>query len=325
MTGPLREPAALSPGARAFLDATPWKDARCDALAGDASVRRYFRLRGAGPPAVFMDASQAATSVPPFVRIARHLRRLDLSAPEIFEASEAGGFLLLEDFGDDTFSGLLESGAPPDTLYPLAVEVLEAIHRHPEAIPPGLRAYDPARMLSEIELFLDWRAPGIDEAGKTEFRAAWSEALPWAHQVPATLMLRDYHAANLMRLPGRPGLLGTGLLDFQDAFQGPVTYDLVSLLQDARRDVPPALQARLIAQYQAGFPQTDPGVFDLSLAVVAAVRHTRVLAIFEKLSRLEGKHDYKKLHSPRVERLLRAALRHPRLARLQSWFDRHAR
>jgi aminoglycoside/choline kinase family phosphotransferase len=179
-------------------------------------------------------------------------------------------------------------------------------------------------MLSDIELFLEWCTPTIDPAGKDEFRAVWREVLPSAHQVPVSLLLRDFHVANLMLLPDRKDIRQVGLLDFQDAYQGPITYDLVSLLEDARRDVPDSLREQMVARYLARSPALDRNVFETSLAILAALRHTRVLAIFERLSRHEGKPDYKKLHSPRVERLLQRALCHPRLAGVKQWMERNA-
>jgi hypothetical protein len=185
--------------------------------------------------------------------------------------------------------------------------------------------YHPEKMLEDIELFLERCTPTIAQAGKDEFRTVWREVLPLAHQVPASLLLRDYHVANLMLLPDRPGVRQAGLLDFQDAYQGPITYDLMSLLEDARHDVPEELKEKMTARYLAHFPALDRNAFETSMAILAALRHTRVLAIFERLSRREGKHDYKKLHSPRVERLLQRALRHSMLAGVKRWMERHAR
>jgi len=128
-----------------------------------------------------------------------------------------------------------------------------------------------------------------------------------------------------MLLEGRTGVRSCGLLDFQDALCGPASYDLASLLEDARRDVPEALQKKLLARYLAAFPTLDRETFETSLAILAAQRHTRVLGIFERLARHEGKLDYRRLHSPRVERLLQKALRHPILADVKNWTDRHAR
>jgi len=293
-----------------------------------------------------MDASRDLDSVAPFIRIGEHLRRLGFSAPEMFSRDEAAGLLLLEDFGDATFARLLEKSCgsrgseaqtkignksePPrvgcydlEQLFTLATDVLVALHQHPRAVPENLRPYSPEQMLADLELFLEWRAPGISGAAKEEFHAAWRAALPLAHRVPETLLLRDYHVANLMLLPERAGVRQAGLLDFQDAYRGPVTYDLVSLLQDARRDVPEDLQQKLLARYLGAFPALDLAAFETSLAILAAQRHTRVLGIFERLARHEGRLEYRRRHSPRVERLLRRALQHPILAGVKSWMERH--
>ena len=309
---------------RAFLDSTVWKAAACTTLTGDASARRYFRLRQAGQSAVLMDASRNLESVPPFLQLNQHLQQLGFSVPVILARNTEQGFLLLEDFGDDTFTRLLDSGGDAERLYALATEVLIALHQHPQAIPAGLRAYHPEKMLEDIELFLEWRTPTISEAGRAEFRAVWQEVLPLAHQVPASLLLRDYHVANLMLLPAREGVRQAGLLDFQDAYQGPITYDLMSLLEDARRDVSEALREKMRARYLVAFPTLDPSAFATSLAILAALRHTRVLAIFERLSRRDGKRDYRRLHSPRVEAMLQRALRHPILAGVKRWFHDYA-
>lgn len=340
--------------ARTFLDAAGWGDAARETLTGDASARRYVRLRKNARTAILMDASRLSEIVAPFVRIDEHLRQLGFSAPEILARDEANGLLLLEDFGDALFAQLLdqprssrgneaqtETGnrqpatgnqpAPPhvgsysaERLFALATDVLVALHRHPQTIPQELRAYSPEKMLADIELFLDCRTPGISETGRAEFRKAWRDVLPAAHAVPVSLLLRDYHAANLMLLPDREDVRQAGLLDFQDAYQGPITYDLVSLLEDARRDVPEDLRQSMVSRYLAQFPSLDRDSFETSMAILAAVRHTRVLAVFEKLSR-EGKADYKRLHSPRVERLLQTALRHPILADVKRWFEKYTK
>jgi aminoglycoside/choline kinase family phosphotransferase len=307
---------------RAFLDAAGWNTATSEPLSGDASARKYFRLRKGKQTAVLMDASQIPETVAPFVRIAQHLQQLGFSAPAILEKNDKNGLLLLEDFGDDLFSRLLEKQTEPEKLFTLATDVLIALHKHPQAVPADLRAYHPEKMLEDIELFLEWHP--ISETGKTEFRTVWREILPMAHQVPTSLLLRDYHVANLMLLlPERKGIRQAGLLDFQDAYQGPVTYDLVSLLEDARYDVPEKVKEKMLARYLAQLHKHDRNAFETSMAILAALRHTRVLAIFERLSRHEKKHDYKKLHSPRVERLLHKALRHPTLANVKRWMERH--
>ncbi len=362
----------LNNSAREFLDTTTWSAAACEPLTGDVSARKYFRLKKDKQSAVLMDASHILESVAPFIRIDRHLHQLGFSVPAILARGDKKGFLLLEDFGDATFTRLLDeqpdpilqrqrrqtpgrAGSPlpaahqpgncgahgvtrpthaPDflkkcfdaeKLYMLATDVLIALHKHPQAIPKGLRTYHPQKMLEDIELFLEWRTPAISEAGKAEFRTVWGEILPVAHQVPTSLLLRDYHVANLMLLPEREGVRQAGLLDFQDAYQGPVTYDLISLLEDARRDVPEGLREKMTARYMAHFPIPNRNAFAISMVILAALRHTRVLAIFERLSQHEGKHDYKRLHSPRVERMLQRALTHPMLAKVKRWMDRYAR
>jgi len=314
----------LNDSARAFLDRAAWNAAACEVLSGDASVRKYFRLRKDNRGAILMDASLNLEPVAPFIRINRHLHRMGFSVPRILARDEQKGLLLLEDFGDATFARLLDGQGEPQKLYLLATDVLIAMHKHPQAIPTGLRAYDPQKMLDDIELFLEWRTPTISATGKAEFRAAWREVLPRAHQVPISLLLRDYHVANLMLLVRRQRIRQAGLLDFQDAYQGPVTYDLASLLEDARRDVAEGLKEKMVVHYLARFPALDRNAFETSMAILAAQRHTRVLAIFERLSRHEGKHDYKKLHSPRVERLLQRALSHPVLSGVRRWMDHYA-
>ena len=310
---------------REFLNTAGWGNATCEPLTGDASARKYFRLQKDKQSAVLMDASSVLESVAPFIQISQHLHQLGFSVPGILGRSDEKGLLLLEDFGDATFARLLDNQGKPEKLYTLATDVLIALHQHPRAIPKGLRTYHPEKMLEDIGLFLEWCTPTISETSKAEFKTIWREVLPVAHQVPASLLLRDYHVANLMLLPEREGVRQAGLLDFQDAYQGPITYDLMSLLEDARRDIPDNLREKMVARYLARSPALDRKAFETSMAILAALRHTRILAIFERLSRHEKKRDYKKLHSPRVERLLQRALRHPMLAGVKRWMERHAR
>ncbi|HEY1662511.1 MAG TPA: phosphotransferase [Verrucomicrobiae bacterium] len=305
-----------------FLKDTQWKNAAQEPVTGDASTRKYFRLRKNSETAILMDASRARETVPSFVQIAGHLCALGLSAPKIIAGDIADGFLLLEDFGDETFSELLEKGFNAEELFTLGTDVLIGLHKQPGAAPRDLRTYSPQKMLEDAELFV--AVNEISGDGAEEFKKAWHEVLPVAHQVPGSLLLRDYHVANLMLLSGREGICRAGLLDFQDAYQGPITYDLVSLLEDARRDLPAGLKEKMISRYLGQFPNLDVAQFKTSLAILSALRHTRVLAVFEKLSR-QGKPDYKKLHSPRVKRLLHEALRHPKLAALKDWFARYAK
>jgi aminoglycoside/choline kinase family phosphotransferase len=309
---------------REFLKTAGWNNATRESITGDASARKYFRLGQDNQSAILMDASQNRESVAPFIQINLHLQRLGFSVPAILARDDNNDLLLLEDFGDATFARLLDNQDDAEKLYTLATDVLITLHQNPGAVPTGLRTYHAEKMLADIELFLEWCTPMIDQAGRKEFHTVWREVLPVAHQVPASLLLRDYHVANLMLLSEREGVRQAGLLDFQDAYQGPITYDLASLLEDARRDVPENLREKMVARYLARSPALDRKTFETSLAILAALRHTRVLAIFERLSRHEGRHHYQELHSPRVERLLQRALAHPRLAGVKQWMERYA-
>jgi len=188
-------------------------------LPGDASFRRYARLRDGGPPALLMDAPPPMEDVRPYLAVARHLIGLGLSAPRMAAADASAGLLLIEDFGDDTYTRLLAAGADEAELYALAVDTLVALQRRPDAAAIVLPPYDDDRLLAEAALLADWYLPAIRSADTAEAeRAGWLDAwravLPAVRAVPETLVLRDYHVDNLMRLPGRPGVAACGLLDF---------------------------------------------------------------------------------------------------------------
>lgn len=312
----------------AFLDSAGWADAEIAPLAGDASFRRYFRMRTNGRRAVLMDAPPAHENVKAFVRIARQLAALGFSAPAILAADEDAGFLLLEDFGDDTFSRLLRNGCAEEPLYRLAIDVLVRLHALPpaRAMPANLPAYDERRLLDEALLLADWYLPAISgqplpDDVREAYIAAWSAVLPLVTRQPPTLVLRDFHVDNLMRLDGRSGVAACGLLDFQDAVAGAPAYDLMSLLEDARRDVPQALKARMLAYYHARRGAADGAAFADQFAILAAQRHAKVIGIFTRLDRRDGKPIYL-VHVPRVWRLLEAALDAPVLAPVAAWFRR---
>jgi hypothetical protein len=309
-----------------FLATQGWATVPPAMLAGDASFRRYYRLADGDRRAVLMDAPPPHEDVRPFTQVAGLLRRLGLSAPEIFAADPALGLLLIEDFGDDTYTRLLTGGAAEGPLYALAIDTLVALQRATVTscdLPP----YDDMRLLAEASLLTDWYAPEmlggpLPQALRDEYLALWQEVLPLAALPGPTLVLRDYHVDNLMLLPERPGVQRCGLLDFQDALWGPASYDLVSLLEDARRDVPDALRAAMTERYLAAFPGIDRGQFRRSAAILAAQRNAKIVGIFTRLWRRDGKSQYL-AHIPRVWRLLEGDLRDPALHGLRAWFDRH--
>jgi aminoglycoside/choline kinase family phosphotransferase len=333
MSGRVSTAAERRAAMNEFLAAAGWAGVAPAKLAGDASFRRYFRLSSAGRRAVLMDAPPPIEDVRPFVAVAGLLRSLGFSAPDVYAADAGRGFLLIEDFGDDSYTRLLAGGAPGGVdeaaLYTLAIDTLVGLHRAVAAggLPP-LPRYDAARLCDEAALLVDWYVPErlgapLPPAVRADYLARWRAVLPLATAGPPTLVLRDYHVDNLMLLPDRPGVRRCGLLDFQDAVCGPAAYDLVSLLEDARRDVPAALRAAMTERYLAAFPELDPAAFGRSGTILAAQRNCKILGIFTRLWRRDGKPAYLP-HIARVWRLLDAELRRePGLAPVAEWLDRH--
>ena len=311
----------------AFLAAQGWGGADRVALAGDASFRRYVRLDRKGETALLMDAPPPQEDVRPFVAVDGMLRDLGLSAPAIFASDESAGLLLIEDFGDDTFTRLLAKGADETALYELAVDVLIALHRRFKPNGADVPPYDDARFLNEAALLVDWYLPAVTgRPTSSQLRDAylelWRGLLPRARRAPQCLVLRDYHVDNLMRIADRDGIAACGLLDFQDAVHGPTSYDLVSLLEDSRRDIAPALVVAMLDRYLAAFPDLDREAFTTSFAMLGAQRHCKVIGIFTRLDRRDGKPRYL-AHIPRLWRLLDRDLDTPALAPLKDWLDRN--
>ncbi|KPP86547.1 MAG: phosphotransferase family protein [Rhodobacteraceae bacterium HLUCCO07] len=302
--------------AAGFLARTDWADASIAPLAGDASNRRYLRLtHPAHGPAVLMDAPpEKGEDVRPFTRIARHLSSFGLSAPTILAEDETNGFLLLEDLGDDLFARVIpRDPALERPLYEAATDVLLALRDAP--LPSGLAPYSPELMTELAALAFDWylahsRRP--DPAGRAGFLAAFRPLLEHHVAEQSTLIQRDYHAENLLWLPSRHGPARVGLLDFQDAMTGHPAYDLVSLLQDARRDVPPEIEQAMIARYITA-SGADRDAFDTAYHLLGTQRNLRILGVFARLCLRDGKAHYVDL-IPRVWGLLQRDLAHPALA-----------
>jgi aminoglycoside/choline kinase family phosphotransferase len=286
---------------------TPWAGAEATPLVQDASSRRYTRLVKDGKTAILMDDPDG--DIPRFVRLARHLADLGLSAPRIL--AEADGQLLIEDLGEGLFARL--AGADPalePLLYQVATDALLAVQAGP--VPAGLTQGTPAHMADLAMLGLEWYAAPTGRAAIDDARAAFEAALA-AHAPEAdVLILRDYHAENLLWLPERDGAARAGLLDFQDAMAGHRVYDLVSLLQDARRDVRPETVAATCRYFLAQTGRSG-AAFDAAYAVTGAQRQLRILGIFVRLARLRGKPHYLTL-LPRVYAHWQSCLRHPALA-----------
>ncbi|HYC03358.1 MAG TPA: phosphotransferase [Azospirillaceae bacterium] len=315
-----------------FLAGIGWGRALRRAMGADWSSRRYERLEMDGRRAILMDApGAAAAQVPPFVQIGGILSGLGLSAPVIYGADEPAGLLLLEDFGDATYAAMLDGGAVPALpLYERATDVLVALHRgfRDEG---GLPLYDKGLFLEQVMLFADAYVPAaigrpLGESDRRALADAWAAVLDDAFGVPDSLLLRDYHPGNLMHLEGRPGVASCGLLDYQDAGIGPVSYDLLSLLEDARRDVDPTIQAAMVARYLDAFPALDRAAFGRSYAVLGAVRHARIVGRVAQLAeaqRAAGGSARQLGFLPRVWGQLTAKLSDPALAPVRAWVQTH--
>lgn len=310
----------------AFLQGAGWGDAARSKLAGDASFRKYERLNRNGEPAVLMDAPPPQEDVRPFLRIARHLESLGYSAPQILAEDVEHGFLLLEDLGDDLLARLLKQGGDERLLYEATVDFLLDLHRHPA--PADLAPYDEDRLIDEAQLFTDWYLPALTGRATPDnirqaFRFLFGILAPEVgmDNTPdrRILVLRDFHAENLIWLPQRTGPARLGLLDFQDAVAGHPAYDLVSLLEDARRDVDPDLAEAMLQRYIAG-SGVDDAVFRRAYAILGAQRNIRIIGIFTRLWKRDGKPHYQAF-MPRMWGLLERDLAHPALADLRGWID----
>ena len=332
---------------RQFLDGAGYAEAKRQRMAGDASTRSYARLirddgvvilmnspRRPDGPAIYDGKSYSAAvhlaeDVKPFVAIANGLRERGFSAPAIHHADLDAGFLITEDFGS---AGFVE-GDPPrrsrSAIRPrptcwrrcIAKPLPEILPLAPQ-ISYAIPAFDTDALLVEIGLMLEWYLPdrGVEPTDdvRAEFVAMWRELLGKPAAAPKTWVLRDFHSPNLIWLDERPDIAKVGIIDFQDAVLGPAAYDLVSLLQDARIDVPEQLELALLTRYikarRAADETFDPAGFAELYAIMSAQRNTRLLGTFARLNRRDGKPQYLR-HQPRIWTYLNRSLAHPALAR----------
>lgn len=339
--------------AERLLEEAGFSGAQLDYMQGDASARAYARVTSPSRSAVLMNAparpdgppirdglpysriAHLAEDVSAFVALARGLTAQGFSAPDILASDLENGLLIIEDLGPQTVT----AGDPPAPVrarYEAAMEVLAALHARalPDRIEiePGrfheLATYDLDAFLIEAELMLDWYLPyrdiSLDSARREEFRALWRAALEPALADPPTWVLRDYHSPNLIWLDDRDGPGKVGLIDFQDAVMGPAAYDVVSLAQDARVDVPQNLEMALVNHYVKRRRMVDPGfdarAFGLLYALMGAQRATKILGIFTRLKLRDGKPHYLR-HLPRIRRYLNRCLSHSQMAPLRAWYE----
>jgi len=324
----LIEPTEQDQRVGPLLSRHGWGEARRHALAGDASARRYERLTAPdGGTIIFARSPSPYTDIVPFIKVGGVLERLGFSVPAILAAEAEQGLMLVEDFGDDTFSRRLDAGDDAQGLYGLAVDTLIELHRRFRPVDGAglaLPYFDAAMFIDQVMLFADTWLPlafgrPASPGERAALEAAWWQVVPGACRVPSSLLLRDYHVDNLMLLPSRHGIRACGLLDFQNAGLGPVTYDLVSLIEDARRDVPTTLGNAMTERYLAAFPDLDRDTFLSSADVLAAIRHTRIIGIFARLAVQENRCSYLR-YLPRVWHWLEGRLARPALAPVAAWF-----
>ncbi|MCU4181710.1 tRNA (adenosine(37)-N6)-threonylcarbamoyltransferase complex ATPase subunit type 1 TsaE [Bosea sp. BH3] len=347
---------AIAVASRRLIDAAGWGEAKRDFMLGDASTRAYERLTRAngetsvlmispprpdGPPIrlgkPYSALAHLAENVEAFVAMDHGLRSLGYSAPEIFAEDLSTGLLLIEDLGG---GGVLDAERQPiGERYEAAALLLADLHRHtlPAILPVAegrdhaIPVYDRQALAIETELILEWYAPHI--AGVTlpavtqaEFGRIWNRLFDEILAAPTTWTLRDFHSPNLIWLEKREGLAKLGLIDFQDALLGHPAYDLASLGQDARVDVPASLELRLLAAYGAARRADTPDFaladFARAYAILGAQRTTKIAGIFARLDKRDGKPGYLK-HLPRIEAYLRRNLEHPALAEMKGWYQQH--
>ena len=296
-----------------FLALHGWSGA-ISPVAGDASFRRYFRIASEGRSAILMDAPPPHEDPRPFIAVAEWLRGRGFAAPAIHAVDLDKGLVLLEDFGDDRLREAADADAPAALpLYAAAIDLLVALRAHPAE---GLAPYDRAVLHREAGLFVDWYCPAVGLRVDAEgYRAAWDAVFDHALTDEPVTVLRDYHAENLM-LVGEARTLG--LLDFQDALAGHPAYDLVSLLQDARRDVDPSVEQAMLARYVAATGAGDD--FMAAYHVLGAQRNAKIIGIFTRLWKRDGKPRYATL-CPRVWAYLERDLSQPVLAPVARWLD----
>jgi len=344
----------------AFLSDAGWGGAELRPLPGDASTRHYIRVHHNGRTAMLMDQPQQAeapTAGPDatpearralgynalarlagadcgrFVAAAKHLKRCGISAPEIYAADVPQGFLLLEDLGDDLYTDVIAKGGDERAMYQAAIEALARLHAKPApanlAPDKPLFRYDETAQLAETDLLTEWFLPAalghpISANAIEEHRALWRDTLR-ALDGAKVFVHRDFHAQNLLWRGDREGISRVGVVDFQDALAGSPAYDVISLLEDARRDVTPELARGMTQIYLK--KSRDNGVtlakehFELTAAILAAQRNAKIIGIFARLAKRDKKPRYL-AHLPRVWRYMEHDLSHPSLAKLKAWYDR---
>lgn len=305
---------------KAFLQDQGLRQEAFVPLPVDASKRRYFR----GPHALLVDAPLPHEDTARFQRIAELLNHAGLTVPHIYATDHAQGFMLVEDLGEMSYRKALQEGLSEDLLYGETVKALAHLHRNQSELPNELGSYDLALFLKNVSLFLEWIGGPFSEEVQSDFIHVWTEAYQQQPPLPQCLILRDVMMDNLLWLPDRQGFQRCGFIDFQDGVRGPISYDLVSLLEDARRDIPPSFAKAMVELYFQAFPDVCPEDFWANYYLWGAQRSTRILGLFSRLAKRDGKPHYL-AHLPRVWTYLERDLVHPRLQEVKTWFEKYGR
>ena len=339
-----------------FVETTPLRSSNWRYLQGDASTRRYIRLEDPDNPALVVDSparsdgpvikngkiysqiAHLAEDAGAFIAISGYLRSIGIQAPQVLANDLGKGLFIVEDFGNEVYSRLVSESKPIEPLYRAALDVLLEMGRHrvPETLPIAetgkqyaIPAYDRSALAIEVELFLEWylklrKECAISQDQADRFLSIWQELFRFLEHERNHLVLRDFHSPNLLLLNGGNSVASVGVIDFQDGVRGPEAYDVVSLLQDARVDIPPDTENRLLdyycAQRGAGDGNFDEGTFRRQYALLGAQRNTKILGIFARLAIRDGKPQYLN-HIPRIWGYLERNLSNDYLSDLKHWYD----
>ena len=338
-----------------FLAMNRLLDARRKILSGDASTRSYETIHSAtSTPVILMNApkmpdgppirdglpysriAHLAESVTPFVAIDTALADAGFCAPKIYAHDLDQGLLLIEDLGRDTV--LDADGRPVAERYQASAALLADFHqiKWPRQINVAkgishiVPDYSRRALLIETELFTDWywpehRGSPAPDSAKAEWRVAWNSVLDSLKDTEQSLVLRDYHSPNIIWRGHKTGNDRIGLIDFQDAVFGPSAYDVASLARDARVDISPELEALSVEAYIARRLELgafDRAGFDAAFAIMAAQRNAKILGIFHRLHRRDGKPAYLK-HLPRIEAYFGRSLNDAAMAPIAEMLERY--
>ncbi|MBS0271901.1 MAG: phosphotransferase [Proteobacteria bacterium] len=283
----------------------------------DASKRRYFRLSNC----LLMDAPPPYEDTRRFHLIAQHLQSVGLTIPNIFAADHDRGFLLIEDLGELPYRRAIEKGFSEELLYGETIKSLAHLHSNMAHNTESIASYDLELFIDRACLFFEWYDHFLPVEAKNEFIELWTEVYNNQAQIPQSLIMRDVMVDNLLWLPDRKGMNRCGFIDFQDGLWGPISYDLVSLLEDARRDIQPHFAQKMLNVYFGIFPKLSQEDFWKSYALWGAQRSTRILGVFSRLAKRDGKPNYL-AHIPRIWGYLKSDLEHPSLRSLKTWFKK---